>query len=356
MTREELYHLVWEQPLTKLSKELGTPYSGLIKTCKDYNIPTPEIGYWQKIQFGKSVKKPPLPISQEADSIIELPKLKDEIKTPASSIEALNLKMPNTHLILKAGELRNPDKITLIARKAIEDRQKDEWGKRQSTVTVFANSPRIDVSKSLISRTLTVLDVLIKNFRTIGYSVSVEDRGMFIYSDDEKMEIYIKERNSATQTLSSGGYSSRVLQPTGKLVVKVQYLWRIFEFADDKKRQVEDKIADILLKIGDEFARHKEDLRLWKIEREKREALQKIEDDKKKRKEEEINRFIAFYEDASRWKKLMIMQEYYTFLQAGNLKSVEELQWIKDKLDWYDPSVNKSDELLDGVEKNKLKI
>ncbi|APO52368.1 hypothetical protein ACVILJ_001570 [Bradyrhizobium diazoefficiens] len=59
-TRQELYDLVWTTPVVKLAKEFGLSDVGLRKTCVRYQIPTPPLGYWAKLSFGKPVKQTPL--------------------------------------------------------------------------------------------------------------------------------------------------------------------------------------------------------------------------------------------------------------------------------------------------------
>jgi hypothetical protein len=49
-----------DNPLVKLAKEFGLSDVGLRKTCVRYQIPTPPLGYWAKLNFGKPVKKTPL--------------------------------------------------------------------------------------------------------------------------------------------------------------------------------------------------------------------------------------------------------------------------------------------------------
>jgi hypothetical protein len=60
-TRKELYDLAWSTPMTKLAKQFGLSDVGLRKICSKHQIPTPPLGYWAKLQFGKHVKKIPLP-------------------------------------------------------------------------------------------------------------------------------------------------------------------------------------------------------------------------------------------------------------------------------------------------------
>jgi len=61
-TRQELYNLVWTEPVQKVAAGLGISDVGLKKVCRAADIPVPERGYWAKLQAGKSVAKQVLPI------------------------------------------------------------------------------------------------------------------------------------------------------------------------------------------------------------------------------------------------------------------------------------------------------
>lgn len=67
VSREELYEQVWSQPMTKVAAEYGVTGTALKKTCDRHHIPTPERGYWAKLEHGKPVKKEPLPPLPEPD-------------------------------------------------------------------------------------------------------------------------------------------------------------------------------------------------------------------------------------------------------------------------------------------------
>ena len=60
LTRQELYDLVWERPMSKVAPEFGLSGVGLAKLCRREDIPVPERGYWAKLEHGKRVKKPAL--------------------------------------------------------------------------------------------------------------------------------------------------------------------------------------------------------------------------------------------------------------------------------------------------------
>lgn len=61
MIREELYALVWSQPMRTVAKSMGISDVALAKQCKKANIPVPPRGWWAKKEAGKPVKVQPLP-------------------------------------------------------------------------------------------------------------------------------------------------------------------------------------------------------------------------------------------------------------------------------------------------------
>jgi hypothetical protein len=48
LTRNELYAMVWDKPITRLSKEFGISDVGFAKICRKHNIQLPARGYWAR--------------------------------------------------------------------------------------------------------------------------------------------------------------------------------------------------------------------------------------------------------------------------------------------------------------------
>lgn len=61
LTRRELYDWVWSIPVTKVAAVLKISGSALAKTCRNHRIPTPERGYWRRLQVGQITTRTPLP-------------------------------------------------------------------------------------------------------------------------------------------------------------------------------------------------------------------------------------------------------------------------------------------------------
>lgn len=69
MTREELYQLVWSQPMTEVAKSLGVSGSYMARVCTHLSIPRPNLGYWAKHAVGKATPRPPLPAARPGDQL-----------------------------------------------------------------------------------------------------------------------------------------------------------------------------------------------------------------------------------------------------------------------------------------------
>jgi hypothetical protein len=54
-TRDELYAMVWQKPLSRLAEELGISGNGLAKICDRLDVPYRSRGYWAKKEAGKPV-------------------------------------------------------------------------------------------------------------------------------------------------------------------------------------------------------------------------------------------------------------------------------------------------------------
>lgn len=81
LSREDLYELVWQRPLSHVAPDLGLDGPRLANICKSREIPYPPLGYWQKLAVGHAPVKPPLPPEAVALPVASTPKH----VTPASA-------------------------------------------------------------------------------------------------------------------------------------------------------------------------------------------------------------------------------------------------------------------------------
>jgi hypothetical protein len=71
-TREELYQLVWSEPMLTIANKYLISDTGLRKICINMDIPLPRAGHWMKLKFGQKIPQPPLPKTKSQKTTIEL--------------------------------------------------------------------------------------------------------------------------------------------------------------------------------------------------------------------------------------------------------------------------------------------
>lgn len=360
LTRQELYEKIWSKPMTILAKEFNLSDNGLRKICKKHDIPTPLMGYWQKIQNGKKT------------SVIKLPKRKNEeqikiivndkkLKSPGTALE-INLISEkissNRLLILKVPErLHKPDPIIVKTQNNLKGKKPNEYSRIKGTIQTDGGFPSITVTPKNIARALIILDILIKNFRLLKYNLLIKEEGLAIASHDNiEMKISIREIYNSIKVDNDFGWKTRELIPNDKLAIKAG-LFGAYEFSDSNKGLIENQILKILIKVETDFSEMNKLRKLQQLEQENREELQKLERQKQKLSEDELNKFIQFYNNAHRWKKYNTLKKYFDFIKSGPDKSVqtqEWLEWASKKLEWYNPLIDAKDELLQEVDKEIL--
>ena len=90
LTRKELYDLLWSEPITEVLIKYNLSYHDLREICKTFNIPTPKMGYWGKLKFGKPVQTTPLPDWEGEEPLITLISKKSQKQIPNHFLITLN--------------------------------------------------------------------------------------------------------------------------------------------------------------------------------------------------------------------------------------------------------------------------
>ena len=67
LTRDELYVMVWKEPMLRVGERLGVSSSYMARVCTDLRVPRPQQGHWTKLEFGKPSPQVPLPAHRPGD-------------------------------------------------------------------------------------------------------------------------------------------------------------------------------------------------------------------------------------------------------------------------------------------------
>jgi hypothetical protein len=69
LTREELHKLVWSMPMNQAAASVAMSGMGLRKICRRHDIPTPPVGYWERLHSVRPSPKIPLPFRDRSPRI-----------------------------------------------------------------------------------------------------------------------------------------------------------------------------------------------------------------------------------------------------------------------------------------------
>jgi hypothetical protein len=171
LKREELYEQVWKIPVTQLAKQFGISDVGLAKICKKLNVPRPPIGYWAKVEHGKKVGRPALPPlkpGEPAEYVYQqVPKARS-----SCDIEGKIKDMPQlTKAIVVPECLESPHPLVRHTRAALRRLKPDDYGMLSPQ---GENCLALRVGPASVDRALIILDAVLKEFKSLGFPVSVD--------------------------------------------------------------------------------------------------------------------------------------------------------------------------------------
>jgi hypothetical protein len=364
ITREELYEMVWAEPMISICKKYGLSDNGLRKHCKKLNIPTPPVGYWEKLKHGKNPEKSPLP-KEKAESIqstelcereIMLTQPPDRRKIRESEIENGDISVFKVPEVLYA-------KDSLII-DTIERRRMDSENSyiRKNPFKVKTGPPLdVKVSDKSLHRALAIFETIIKALRSRGGDVKVKDNITYAVINSEEIQINITEKKKQIPN-TEDNLSLFNHIPSGYLIFNILYKsWQKDTFNDTAHTKLEDKIISIIANLEVRAEKIKEE----RIETERRrieqEKQEKLRQEFKEKQEAEKKEFKSLFRMAEQLHKTQILRQYIAtfedFLNSrGEMdeESVSKIRWANEKADWLDPFISKDDKYLDAYDKNEL--
>ena len=190
MTRDELYRLVWQYPITHLAARFGLSDVGLRKLCVRHAIPVPPRGYWSKLRAKGGVKpkkprQPPLPpLAPGVSDLIDLPSLAPgEVIAPPPRRPAKS-KPP----VFVLPEPRGPLHRYVATKRGLVP---SEDG---STVTTIGPGVvRITVTPPLADRALLLADLFLRCAEARGHEAITDSAGVMLKVAGETFAFTIEE-------------------------------------------------------------------------------------------------------------------------------------------------------------------
>ena len=353
-TRQELYELVWSEPMVQLAKKFGLSDVGLSKACRRVAIPVPERGYWARRQAGKQTQQRPLPprgpgmpdsaeIGANTSSAYRTtiyPLVNEEALSPPTFSEAIS--DLTARVCQMVGKVAVPKTLAqphrLIARLLEADERRRE--KQQSTpYPVSWEIPVFD--SSFERRRLRILNVLFHALERCGMKPSVqgrEARELSVQIGEQHVSFTLDgtaKHSQASRSLSSQGKSSserlRFQITSWHSDTNVRKSWE-----DDDNAKIENQLSDIVVELiiagetqyRELLQRHYEWLLQEKMRLEK-EARRRKEEEERRERERQIQvqkeRVERLLNEASALRQADEIRSYVEAVRAANAAASDPL-------------------------------
>ena len=356
LTRKELYDIVWSTTLSKLTQQYAYSNDGIKKICKQYEVPMPDGSYWSKLKFNKKFKKEKLnPVFNSVDKIIL-----------AIREEGNPINIDNTPLTIRTKEIESDPKAPLIVPEKLtkpdiliqntksyhQSRKNKDFVRNNKLDTVH-----IYVEEANYNRALNIMDSFIKLLRYRGHSFrrDINNYGPKIVAYDVEFSWNIREKTK--RILSDKIYETATYIPTGILILQIGESFRAKEWVDGATK-LENRLSKVVAKIELDAIKElewREECRIHRIQEAEKEKLRK---EFQAKRDKELLNTKDLFKLAEYHNKANIIRDYISRIENqepdNNQESTELIEWIKwakDKADWLDPLVNKSDELLNEKDK-----
>jgi hypothetical protein len=160
LTREELYALVWTEPIQKIAPRYGLSDRGFGKLCARYSIPVPPRGWWAKKTAGHRVRQTPLP--PLSDPYRQKIRLENKVRDVAADVEqpevhpliAFEQDASNRISVPTKGELSHP--LVLKTARLLKRSKREADGR----IALPAGGIHVQTSRELHERALRIMQAL----------------------------------------------------------------------------------------------------------------------------------------------------------------------------------------------------
>ncbi|MFD2648257.1 hypothetical protein ACFSX5_10685 [Devosia albogilva] len=344
ISRDELYRLISERPLSKVAPELGISATALARVCRTHNVPYPGSGYWTKKAMGLPVELVPLPTTKEGAVRIELKPTtastgaRRSLPRSSSSAPTESPATPPAPTVQVSDRLTRPH--PLIARWLMEheertrkaSRSRDPWQVR------LAPAPWTTLDR----RRHRILDAVFKAVEARGGEIGEGPKGLISATiSGEQINFQVREKLrqiKIPQDDKRRSYMTTELIGTGNLVFAIRtYLRGSFneEWRETERRPLETQVPEIVDRLfeGAKILRAWREERdaeaeRWRLESEKRAEIERIRLLDEARKAELIKL-------AERWETAQRLKTYLGAL-AATQPSLGEVAGDRSVGEWFE--------------------
>jgi hypothetical protein len=369
LKREELYKLVWSEPVSKLARGYGLSDRGLGKICKRLEIPVPGRGYWQMKKRGLKMPVSPLRPTKKINATGAYIHRKSKPQRDGEEDhETCGLitaeKMPENKITVPLS-LDSPHNLIVMTQRSLIGAKVDARGLKQPRARGCLD---IHVGPDSIDRAILIMDTLVKALETRGFDIAVKKEPPFsttVSVVDESIEFALNEDLNRTERKLTAAqikdkekhpwmYSRQEYDysPNGILYLRIKNddsLNIRKTWSDGRRQRLEDclnsfvgglaKAAIAIKHLRTE--REQRELR-WQEEKRQREESERIRrEDEEKMKT--LDREVASWQRSQQIRSYIEAVKKWGIQKYGEIKPDSNLQqwltWATKQADRLDPLV-----------------
>ncbi|WP_197062574.1 hypothetical protein [Muricauda sp. MAR_2010_75] len=219
----------------------------------------------------------------------------------------------------------------------------------------------IEVSKQMVPRALRFMNALIKLLHKRGHDIVVEEYITYAIIFDEKINIKCREKSKRVM-VKKERWTNYEYHPSGILKFKMDADYSATKkWTDNKNELLEEQLVKILTKL--ELTA--KELKKERIEREERRKRyleeQKIEQQLQALRDKELKAMKSLFKDMKRHEMTTRLRSYIQDFKRyheskGELTEeiLKWLEWANEKIEWFDPMIEKEILLLKGIKRNSF--
>ena len=344
LTRQELYDLVWDQPINMLIRTLNIESKRLREICADHNIPLPKNGYWSQIRFDKDVVKIPLPRIENNFAEIDLNSktFRTEYHRRAYDLEQrkeLRFKVPESistyHPIVKS------------SKKLIENIEGSKDKFKFWQVSQEKDILPIHTDSMLRARALRFMDTLIRVVEAMGHKIAFKYNVCHVEMFGQLTEINLRQKEFRIRIKDETLWSSNSWQKSNKLEFQAGPSFKQKKWIDGDRRKLEEFLPEIIAWIEID-CKYWHDLRAEQAIAENKRILeqQKLEEIKKQ-KELEQAKVNQLFVDAENWNLAEVAERYINEMEKQAILNNQMNPNTENYLDWARKVINRLNPLND---------
>jgi hypothetical protein len=356
-----------------VAKRLNLSDKGLAKACRSLNVPIPSLGYWAKLQFGKKVEKPVLPVWEKGTRKtyeFDLSERRSENPFEKEPIleEYLRVWDKPEHRINVSDELKRLHPVVKTTYEALKGQKGSSyyygfissWQGGQISVRITPDS---------VQRAIKILDALMKSVEIRGFGVTAggdrsENRefGSSLLIDGINVHFKLTERvkqsvhiltdvEKREQKMHSWSSAPKYdYHSTGMLALEITEWTRQGiqkRWADTNHKKLEHLLDDFILGAVRTVAAKRYDKKCDDEETARQEEIRKRKLAEEQKRQAEIERIRDLELQAEQWNKSQMLKNYITEVEKrvagkGEDKNPQEnasvwLKWAKGHMERLDP-------------------